>query len=176
MRLCIEKGLVTGKKVMIDGSLIKADAALSSLTPKEFEKEDEPKDPDDSNSNVTRIKEHKSANTSKNIKGKKLSNETHISKTDPDCTLAGKAGEPKQLRYKEHCPIDRNSRVILDAHITTGAEVDGHQMLGRLDYLEETFGFDIEEATADRGYGYESISTGLKKETFALLFQISMRT
>jgi len=35
VRLCIEKGLVTGNKVMMDGSLIKADAALNSLVPRE---------------------------------------------------------------------------------------------------------------------------------------------
>src|ERR1700678_3401288 len=35
VRLCIEKGIVKGDKVMMDGSLIKADAALSSLVPRE---------------------------------------------------------------------------------------------------------------------------------------------
>jgi len=142
VRLCIEKGLVTGKKVMMDGSLMKADAALSSLIPKETE---EPK------SNVSNIKDNK---PSKYIKGKKFSNETHVSKTDPECTLAGKMGEPKQLRYKDHCTIDRDSRIILDTHITTGADVDGHEMTGRLDHIESTFDLKIEEITADRGYGY----------------------
>ena len=141
VRLCIEKGLVTGKRVMTDGSLIKADAALSSLVRKETEKPEE---------NVRDIKDKPSPN----IKGKKFSNETHVSKTDPDATLAGKAAERKQLRYKEHCTIDRDSRVILDAHITTGSEVDGHQMINRMDHIEETFDLKIEEMTADRGYGY----------------------
>jgi transposase len=142
VRLCIEKGLVTGEKVMMDGSLIKADAALSSLVPKEKE------NPED---NISNIKDNR---PSKYIKGKKFSNETHVSKTDPDCTLAGKVGEPKQLRYKNHCTIDRDSRVILDAHITTGAKVDGHEMTGRLDHIERTFDLKIGELTADRGYGY----------------------
>src|SRR5947207_1677794 len=115
---------------MTDGSLFKADAALSSLIRKEAEKPEE---------NIRDIKDKPSPN----IKGKKFSNETHVSKTDPDATLAGKAAEPKQLRYKEHCTIDRDSRVILDAHITTGAEVDGHQMINRMDHIEKTFDLEI---------------------------------
>jgi transposase len=142
VRLCIEKGLVTGEKVMMDGSLIKADAALSSL---------EPIQSDEPSTNIVNIKDSK---PSKYIKGRKFSNETHVSKTDPDCTLAGKVGEPKHLRYKNHCTIDRDSRIILDAHITTGANVDGHEMAGRLDHIEKTFSLKIDELTADRGYGY----------------------
>lgn len=151
VRLCIEKGLVTGEKVMMDGSLIKADAALGSLVPKKKEEEaDEKKE----QSEVIEFKKSKGKKSSKYIKGKKFSNDTHVSKTDPDCTLAGKVGEPKQLRYKTHCTIDRDSRVILDTYITTGADVDGHEMTGRLNHIEENFGLKIEELTADRGYGY----------------------
>ena len=142
VRLCIEKGFTTCGKVMMDGSFIKADAALSSLVPKETK---------ESNSNVANIKDNK---PSKYIRGKKFSNQTHVSKTDPDCALAGKVSEPKQLRYKVHETIDRDSRIILDAHITDGAEVDGKQMMSRLDHIEETFGAVIEELTGDRGYGY----------------------
>jgi hypothetical protein len=43
VRICIEKGLVKGESVMMDGSLIKADAALSSLVPKEKSVEEEEK-------------------------------------------------------------------------------------------------------------------------------------
>ena len=130
---------------MMDGSYIKADAALSSMIPKE---------------NNLDIKDNA---PTKYIKGKKFSNETHISETDPDCTLAGKVGETKQLRYKVHETIDRDSRIILDAHITAGSEVDGKQMLGRIDHIEETFNITIEEFTGDRGYGYGENLTALNQ-------------
>ena len=134
---------------MMDGSLIKADAALSSMVPKET-----------AESNIANIKDNK---PSKYIKGKKFSNETHVSKTDPDCTLAGKVNEPKQLRYKVHETIDRDSRIILDAHITDGSEVDGKQMFSRIDHIEETFDITIEEFTGDRGYGYGENLTSLNQ-------------
>jgi transposase len=136
IRLCIEKGIVKGDKVMMDGSYIKADAALSSMVAK-----------------VGNL-DMKDNTPKKNIKGRKFSNETHVSKTDPDSALAGKQGQAKQLRYKLHETIDRESRIILDAHITPGSEVDGKQMIGRLDHVEETFSINIEEMTGDRGYGY----------------------
>lgn len=150
VRLCIEKGFVKGDKVMMDGSYIKADAALDSLEPKPKEAKD----------NVSNIKDNK---PSKYIKGKKFSNETHVSKTDPDSALAGKKGEPKKLRYKVHEAIDSESRIILDAHITDGSEVDGKQMLNRIDHIEETFGVTMEEFTGDRGYGYGENLTSLKQ-------------
>lgn len=62
-----------------------------------------------------------------------------------------------------HETIDRESRIILDAHITDGSEVDGKQMMSRLDHIEETFGATIEEFTADRGYVYGENLTHLNQ-------------
>ena len=98
IRVCIERGLVKGDKIMMDGSLIKADAALNSMV-----KRDE----------FGRPKQEESL---KYIKGEKFSNQTHVSSTDPEATLAGKVSEPKQLRYKVHATIDRKSRIIIAFH------------------------------------------------------------
>ena len=136
VRFCIEKKIITATKVMMDGSLIKADAALNSLVEK-----DEAGQP-------------ASKERPKYIKGSRYSNETHVSFSDPECTLAGKVGEPKQLRYKVHTSIDRESRIIIDPHVTTGADVEGKTCMGRLDHIEKTFGVKVDQLTGDRGYGY----------------------
>src|SRR5271154_7303692 len=52
VRLCIEKGFVTGKKVMMDGSYMKADAALDSLMPKEPKKAEDSTEPKEPKANV----------------------------------------------------------------------------------------------------------------------------
>lgn len=52
---------------------------------------------------------------------KKLTNKTHISKTDPDASLAFKKGEKRGLKYKAHVSIDAKKRIILDIKVTTGA-------------------------------------------------------
>ena len=145
VRVCIGKGVVKGNKVMMDGSLVKADAALNSMVPKKGNLD---------------IKDNA---PSKYIKGKKFSNETHESKTDPDATLAGKVSEKKQLRYKVHDTIDRDSRIIIDAHVTTGTELEGKVMFDRIDHIENTFNINIEELTGDRGYGYGVNLNELKK-------------
>lgn len=136
VRLCIEKGMVKGDKVMMDGSLVRADAALKSLVPR-----NEDGTPSDSK-------------PPKYIKGQKYSNDTHVSYTDSDSSLAGKPNELKQLMHKVHNTMDRESRVIIDSHVTSGADVEGKVMMGRLDHVENTFSFDVAELTADRGYGY----------------------
>lgn len=137
LKICFERGLAKGTKVMMDGSIIKADAALRSMV-------DRPQNGEDLKDLVP----------PKYIKNRKLGNEYQVSKTDPDCTLAGKTGEPKKLSYKVHNTIDRESRIVLDTHVTTGADLEGKVMMGRIDAYESSSGKQIEEVTADRGYGY----------------------
>jgi hypothetical protein len=121
----------------MDGSIVKADAALNSMVvrPNAGQTlEDQPRH--------------------KYIVGQKFTNETHVSRTDPDATLSGKTGEPKRLAYKLHDTIERESRVVVDAHVTTGSEMEGKVLFDRIDHMESTFKLKIEEVTADRGYGY----------------------
>lgn len=77
--------------------------------------------------------------------------------------MARKVGEPKKLVVKVHDTIDRESRIVICAHVTTGAEVEGKVMMGRIDHLEKYFEFQIEKVTADRGYGYGEKLNQLEK-------------
>jgi transposase len=100
---CRKIGLVKGERIMTDGTLFQANASLDSLIPKDEIKE-----------------EHK--NISKRgleaPPSRKVSNKTHISKTDPDASLAFKNGTPRTLKYKAYMTIDADSRVVLDTKIT----------------------------------------------------------
>ena len=69
---------------------------------------------------------------------RKLSNQTHRSRTDPDATLAQKQGTPRQLKYKVHQTIDADSRVILDTEVTTGARHDNQPYLAQLQRVERS--------------------------------------
>jgi hypothetical protein len=104
VELCISQGLVKKDDVsiMVDGSLIRANASLDSLKLKDNNEAEE-------NSGINKIKNNP------------ISNQTHLSKSDPDCTIAGKVGVPKNLYYKAHTTIDSHSRVILDNFVTTGS-------------------------------------------------------
>lgn len=81
--LCKEAGLVKGKKIITDGTLIAANASLDSMISK------------------TKLEEKSGAgNTVQHPTVRKLSNHTHISKTDPESSLAKKDGSAKGLKYQ----------------------------------------------------------------------------
>lgn len=64
--------------------------------------------------------------------GKKITNKTHISKTDSDASLTFKNGAIRSLKYKNHLTIDADSRVILGTQITTSSTHESHVYLNRI--------------------------------------------
>ena len=151
---CKQKGLVKDScRVMTDATLIAADASLNSLVhndPGEAQKEEEA--------------QRQQRGTIDGEAQRKLSNETHRSRTDPDATLAQKRGTPRQLKYKVHQTIDADSRVILDTEVTTGARHDNQPYLDQLQRIQDRYKITIREAIADRGYGSAAIIRALQAQ------------
>ncbi|MFA5880460.1 MAG: IS1182 family transposase [Candidatus Margulisiibacteriota bacterium] len=140
LQQCKNVGLLNYSSVMTDSTLLDANASLESLTLKEKDKNPPPIE-----------------------KGRlPLSNATHISKTDPEATLAFKSGTPRTLKYKAHVTSDSANRIILAIKITTGAVHDSVPYLEQLDYVKEKIGHNINEAIADRAYGAGQIISSLK--------------
>jgi hypothetical protein len=139
---------------MADGSLIQANASLYKMEEKKTDKT--PDDFDDSTGVGQRESKDGLSNNDlrkHSIVGKKLRNDTHQSITDPDCSLAGKHGEYKSLRYKTHHIADFDSRVILDCHVTTGIASETTIFIERFEKVEKEFELSPKEVIADRGYG-----------------------
>ena len=153
VELCKEKGLVAQEcRVMTDATLIAADASLNSLIhndPIEAEKE--------------AIKQRRDRGLRDSSSARRVTNQTHTSRTDPDATLAQKKGTPRQLKYKVHQSIDADSRVILDTEVTTGARHDNQPYLGQLQRIQKKYKITIRAATADRGYGSAAIIRSLQE-------------
>lgn len=149
---CGKAGLVKGERVMADGSIIKANASIYNMEEREGVVHEATKS---DYVDTTHSKDGLSSNDMRrgDIRGKKISNETHVSKSDPDSTLAGKAHEYKSLAFKAHHIIDANSRVVMDAHVTTGAVSEVKVICDRVDAVEQNLDIKIGEAIADRGYG-----------------------
>jgi len=111
VRRCIEFGLVSGRHITADGTLVKANASMKSMEPivvemdskeyiKRVEEEnlvDEPWEPDD---------EFKH-------RGERISNKTHRSKTDPDAKLARKGKSGAVLAYGVNYLMDNKNRIIV---------------------------------------------------------------
>lgn len=143
VKVCIDQGLVEGKTLLTDSTLIQANASLDSMINKG--KSDEKRD-------------HLGAPLKR-----KLSNKTHVSKTDSEATLAMKPGSPQSLKYKVHQSIDSKNRIILGNKVTTGALHDTRTYLEEILKIETTYGFSFEETVADRAYGSVDIHKSLKK-------------
>lgn len=146
VNICKSNGLVKGERIMVDSSLLEADASLDSMI----------------------------TNTEGSLNEKsKLSNETHTSITDPDSTLAMKKGSARGLRYKSHFAIDADSRVILNNKVTTGNVHESNVFLEQINFLKFIHKLSINEIIADRAYGAADNLLSLKKQdikTFIPLF------
>jgi len=165
---CRKAGLVKLDQVMVDGSVIKANASIYSMKEREDKKSDndEPPDTPSGQGNHAHSKDGLSVNDlrKRGIGGTKISNKTHFNPADPEATLSGKAGENKALAYKTHSAIDAGSRVIVDCHVTTGAVSDVTMFIERVNYIQEKHGLKIGEVIADRGYGSAENLEELEKQ------------
>ncbi len=151
---CKKAGLVKAERVMMDGSVIRANASIYNMEERE-QKDDEDDPPPPSGESPIYSKDGLSNNDfrQRKIEGKKISNKTHLSCSDPDATLSGKAFGAKSVAYKAHSAIDADSRMIVDCHLTTGAVSEVKFMQSRIEAIEENLGLKIGELIADRGYG-----------------------
>jgi transposase len=142
LALCIEKGMVSGKRQAIDSAYIKANASMDSLVEKEvlndadnFADELEANDEDNNKVKASKKKEVEQHHNWKEkeykgqpkgnrnrdnevdefgniIRPKFLSNHTHFSSTDPDSRISVKPGKPRQLNYSAQTCVDTKNHVI----------------------------------------------------------------
>ena len=138
------RGFLKGKRLVVDASIVAADASMDSLVGRE-----------DGDPQARELKPYQERyhdfKTGK--KKRKVSNQTHVSQTDPDATIVSRRSQHSKLSYKAHYSIDGDSRFIVDCHATTGARHECTVLPERLQYLHDEVELPIEEVIADKGYG-----------------------
>jgi transposase len=140
LRMCINKGMVSGRRQAVDSALIKANASMDSIAEKEIMTDadtfaDELKSTEgDEQPKVNaykkkKVEEHhrwkqkayqgqpasrvkQNPNTPEDKRPKFLSNHTHYSTTDKDARIAVKPGKPRQLNYLAQTCVDTEHHVI----------------------------------------------------------------
>jgi hypothetical protein len=100
-----KKCLLSGEHFSVDGTLIQAWAGHKSFVRKDGD------DQDDDGSSAD------------DFKGRKRSNETHQSRTDPDARLYRKGKTASELRYMGHTLTDNRHGLVVNARVT---RADGH--------------------------------------------------
>jgi transposase len=142
LNMCIEKGMVSGRRQAVDSALIKANASMDSIAEKEILQDgdafadelaanDEYKPQKVTAYKKKRVDEHhrwkerayhgmpatrsdkfKEEHSNDDNRPKYLSNHTHYSTTDKDARIAVKPGKPRQFNYLAQTSVDTEHHVI----------------------------------------------------------------
>ena len=164
IRQCCRAGLVSGRHLSVDGTVVRADASVKSL------KRRGPRPPGDPPPGPRREGGGGQPRPAGDWEGRgeTLRNDTHLSTTDPDARLFRKGKDREaRLSYLAHDLLDTKSRVILRrkaTRVTGRAEPDA--ALQMVDELLEVGGeLELpnrpEILTADKGYGETGLITAL---------------
>jgi transposase len=168
VKLCIDKGLVTGEVIVTDSTHIKASASKSKVekvfvekTPSQYLNtlELEAK-------NIEKELEEKRKETGTKKRGRKpkgpSTEKISVVKTDSDAGVLSRPGKPTGPHYLAHTSIDTKNGIIVDIHPSPGNINDCEPYIERLKVIQDKFDLDIKSAGADRGYDTTPIHHGLK--------------
>jgi transposase len=143
---CVGAGLVDGRKIFVDSSLVDADASNNSVI--------------DTRSLKVQLQEgykklearleEKSESTDSSRRYVK-ENRRYISTTDPDVAIVNR-GKPK-LTYQVHRAVDERSEVITAIETTPGDVNEAHEMIPLIESHRFNTGINADTVVADSKYG-----------------------
>lgn len=152
---CVTAGLVNGRKIHVDGSLVDANASNNSICQGsealvrqmrdavrgEMSKLDEPvaAEPLDERSGTKRYYQPK--------------NRGLVSTTDPDAAVVRKNALPPRARYKHHRAVDDQCGVITAVETTPGQVEENARLMSLIDQHEQHTATKTETVVADQQYG-----------------------
>jgi transposase len=137
-----QAGLCSDDHFSVDGTMIESLASMKSFKPK-----DQPDDDEDTNG-------FKPRNPDVDFHGQKRSNETHISRTDPEAKLYRKGpGKPSQLAHLGHILNENRNGLILETAVTeANGTAEREAALDMLDRYSSKHGRRPKTVGADAGY------------------------
>jgi transposase len=143
---CVEAGLVDGKKIFVDSSLVDANASTNSVI--------------DTNNLRHQLKKNYHQLESRLSETHEVArepgphsevNKRYISSTDPDATIV-RRGKPK-LCYQVHRAVDEKNEIITATTTTAGDVNEAHEMFTLVDCHERATECTAETVVADSKYG-----------------------
>jgi transposase len=180
--LCVQKGMVRGKRQSLDSAFIKANASLDSLLEKEVVEDaeyycnelNEGSEFKVSKSKKEQVEAHhewkkeaykempglnkQQEYTDENgniVRPKYLSNHTHYSPTDPDAKIAVKPGKARQMVYFGQLAVDNSNHVITGAMADHADQRDSQCLPAILSQTIENLKENeiiVEQVAADTGF------------------------
>lgn len=158
LKLCIDAGLINGKRQAVDSALIQANASKTNMLERQviadvfaYSKELDAHIEDVSVENPSKKKD-----STKNKGGKKpFSNQTHYSPSDPDARLTKKQGKPFDLYYKSQVSVDTDSHFITHIQAFPANSADNMSLPEVLNHVTKNMqenNIRVKEILADAGY------------------------
>jgi len=157
----IEYGLVDGKELFTDSTHTKANA-----NKKKFE--------------VTvcevvrkrRLWLEEEINEERKLQGRKefvykdktTTKKIKVNTTDPDSGYYHRDNKENGFMYLDYRTVDSKANIIVDCHVTKGNVHDSSPYIGRLEYIKDTYGFNIERVALDSGFDSLDIKKYLLEE------------
>jgi transposase len=141
VRRCLEAGLVEGKNLAVDGTMIKADASQASRVPRAQLQA------------AAQVAKTAAEYLTELEQDNPVSGGEMVSTTDPDAILATKGGRTAAMAYYDNYLIDTASRVILEVEATPARFSQETIAARRMVERVEKLGIRAEELAADKAYG-----------------------
>ena len=140
---CVEAGLVDGRKLFVDSSLIDADASNNSVVDTHSLKKYLNKS--------YRLLEERLDDL--DVQKSTPANSRYISTTDPDASVTRHSSGKSKLRYKTHRAVDDKCEVITATQVTTGSVDDGDVLKEIIEIHEQNIQKSVDTVVADSKYG-----------------------
>ena len=140
---CVEAGLVDGKKLFVDASLIDADASNNSVVDTKGLKKY-------LNKGYRRLEKRLD---DLEVPKTTPANARFISTTDPDASVTRYSGGKSKLRYKTHRAVDPEHEVITATKVTPGSTDDGDMLEEMIESHEHNTQSKVDTVVADSKYG-----------------------
>ena len=146
VRACLEAKIATAEVVHIDASLIRADVSWESLVERHADE-------------VMAENRGEAEKT-----GRQSGKYKKVSLTDADASMATTARNRRlEPCYKQHTAVDDERGVVLDVAVTTGEVNEGDLIEAQVDAVQEIADRAISTVTADAGYAYAKVYSGLER-------------
>jgi transposase len=158
LRLADDKGLLKGKTVGVDSTLLEANAAMRTIVRRDTG--------DDwkaylrqlaTDAGLDNPTDEELRRFDRQRKDKKVSNDEWTSPTDPDSRIAKMKDGTTHLAYKAEHVVDLESNLVLAAEIYPADKADSDTLLpsvasAQINLIRADSAADIEEAATDKGY------------------------
>lgn len=155
LKTAIGAGLCSDDHFSVDGTIIESYASMKSFRPKS----EQDNDSNDSNS-------FKSRNPDVDFHGERRSNETHVSRSDPEAKLYRKGpGKPSQLAHLGHILSENRNGLIVETCVTeANGTAEREAALGMIRNYKQKHGRGPKTVGADAGYDAGEFLIELEQE------------